>query len=204
MNCSGHNSSIYAEFCLCCQFHPWECIIHLLYFVVDVYLTFCLIHIVKFQLVNNIYFFLLNDFFACLIISFSYLTFSLYTPPCSFPSSSPTIFSLIHPYVVFGVRGEAGFVDFCDEKSKRCKFLQPPQEYVIGGRGVQTSVGWFSNFKGTSDSGFEIFMWTTKPLGKVMIKFWNLWEPLGKVVVGISKHDGSLEWRFSFCDPEYN
>jgi hypothetical protein len=35
--------------------------------------------------------------------------------------------------VVFGVRGEAGFVDFCDEKSKWCKFLQPPQAYIKGG-----------------------------------------------------------------------
>lgn len=97
MDWSDHNSSIHAQFSLCDQFHPWECIIHLLYFVVDLYWTFCFTHIVKFQLVNNIYFFLLNHFFACLIISFSYLTFSLSTPPCSplppyFPSSIPMWF----------------------------------------------------------------------------------------------------------------
>jgi hypothetical protein len=64
----------------------------------------------------------------------------------------------------------------------------------------------FSNFKGTSYFGFEIFMWTKKPRGKLMIKGHdrNMWEPLGKVVVGITKHHGSLEWGFLFCDPKYN
>jgi hypothetical protein len=37
-----------------------------------------------------------------------------------------------------------------------------------------------------------------------MIKVWNVREPLGKIVVGISKHDSSLEWQFSSCDPEYD
>ncbi len=128
----------------------------------------------------------------------------------------PTLFlSLLLSHHIFPSPSLCGF--WGKRGGRFCRFLWWKEQmvqvssttssiYKRGGRGVQTSVDSFSNFKGTSYFGFEIFMWTKKPRGKLMIKGHdrNMWEPLGKVVVGITKHHGSLEWGFLFCNPKYN
>lgn len=57
---------------------------------------------------------------------------------------------------------------------------------VLYSGGEGTSVGTF-------DSGFEFFIRTMKSLGKVLIKIWNIWEPLDKVLVFILEHGGITE-----------